>query len=240
MTNNILCVIPARSGSKGIPNKNIYMLNEVPLIAYSIFYAKKFKSNMDIIVSTNSIEIKDISETYGAQVPFLRPEELASDDTPDYPVCLHALNTSENVFNKKYDFVIWIRPTSPARPEGLIEKGLGILNHDKSIDSVRSVSKSKQHPFRQFYIDKNKLLPVENNINDAYNTPRQFLPAAYFQTGHLEIIRSKIIKNGNISGKNIAPLFIDNKYMFDLDTPEDMDELKYAIEKNPNLLANIS
>ena len=102
MTNNILCVIPARSGSKGIPNKNIYMLNEVPLIAYSISYANQFKSSMDIIVSTNSIEIKDISESYGAQVPFLRPEELATDDTPDYPVCLHALNTSENFFKKKY------------------------------------------------------------------------------------------------------------------------------------------
>lgn len=240
MFKKILCVIPARSGSKGIPNKNIYILENFPLIAYTINYVKKSNIVMDIIVTTDSQKIKSISEYYGAEVPFLRPKELATDNTPDFPVCFHALTKCEEIYNKNYDYIVWARPTSPVRPPNLVNEGLKILETNSNVESVRSVSLSKQHPFRQFYIKNDKLLPVENTVDDAYNKPRQFLPNAYFQTGHLEIIRTNVIKNGNISGSIIAPLFVDNKYMFDLDTEKDMAQLKSEIKLDPSLLAKLN
>lgn len=234
---NLLCLIPARSGSKGIKNKNIKLIKEKPLISYSILYAKNSKIKMDIIVSTESQEFKEIAIKYGAFVPFMRPKELSRDETPDYPVCLHGLESCEKIYHKNYDYVIWLRPTSPIRPKNLIQDGLKILNANLKVDSVRTVSLSKQHPLRQFYISGGILKPVSNSeLIEPFNQPRQMFNKAYFQTGHMEIIRSSIIKNGSISGNKIAPLIIDNEYLFDLDTQADLDFMLYKIKEKPYLL----
>ena len=138
--NEVLGIIPARGGSKGLPRKNIKLLNDLPLISYSIASGLESDYITRLVVSTDDKEIAKISKNYGAEVPFLRPKELAQDDILDFPVIEHSLNWLEQ--NEGYipDFVVQLRPTSPLRPKGLIDKAINLIINDINADSIRSVS----------------------------------------------------------------------------------------------------
>ena len=118
---NIIALIPARSGSKGIPKKNIIHFKGIPLLAHSIIYAQKSVLIKDIIVSTDSEEFAIISNKFGGRTPFIRPKHLSGDTVEDYPVVNHAVNFLENEKKEKIDFIALLRPTSPLRPQNLIE-----------------------------------------------------------------------------------------------------------------------
>lgn len=229
---NILSIIPARSGSKSIPNKNIKMLAGKPLLSYSIEYSKKCNLISNTIVSTDSIEYKDIAIRYGAIVPELRPKDLSSDEVQDFPVALHELMISEKYFNKIFDIVVWLRPTSPLRPEGLIEKGVKILLENNKIDSIRSIAIATEHPFRQWLLeeDQNIIKPYEKIIFEPYNKPRQSLSETYFQTGDIELVRRSTLINGSMSGETIAPIILNHDEMVDIDDLNDWDIAKNKIE----------
>ena len=136
----VITVIPARGGSKSIPKKNIQPLDGKPLVSYSIDYSLKSDLVSKTIVSTDSLEISDICKKYGAEVPFLRPAELAGDDSTDYDFMRHALNYFEKR-NEIYDLYILLRPTSPLRPKNLIDMALKIFIKNPDISSVRSVAR---------------------------------------------------------------------------------------------------
>ena len=226
---NIVTVIPARNGSKSIPKKNIQLLNGKSLIQYSIEYSLKCPLVAHTIVSTDSKEIAQIARECGAKVPFIRPGELAQDDTPDYPVIRHALDTLEKLNNETIDTIVLLRPTSPLRPIGLIERGLDLLNRLSEATSVRSVTISKEHPYRQWMLSGEYMTGYETQAFESYNLPRQKLPVSYFQTGDLEIVRRSTLLNGSVSGGKVVPLIIEHSEMVDIDEPADFKHAEKLI-----------
>lgn len=223
---NIVTVIPARGGSKGIPKKNIIDLNGIPLIGYTIQYSLNCPLVNKTIVSTDSQEIARISEELGAEVPFIRPKEIAKDLTPDFPVMLHALNEIEKSTNQIVDFIVLLRPTSPFRPKGLIEQGIKLISEINEADSVRAVMESNQHPYRQWKSNSRFITGYETSVHEPYNLPRQVLPKVFFQTGDIEIIRRSTLLKGSVSGKKILPLEINPEDVLDIDTLKDLYDAK--------------
>jgi len=222
----VLALIPARGGSKGILHKNIKPFAGFPLIAWSIAAGLQAKSVSRVIVSTDDEEIAAAARTYGADVPFMRPYELAQDRTLDLPVFEHALKWLEDNEGYKPDYVVQLRPTSPIRPTDMIDSAVKILMDNPDADSVRGVVPAGQNPYKMWKFnghDKplNPLLEVEG-IPEPYNAPRQILPQAYWQTGHIDAIRTRTITHKNsLTGDVVFPLVIDPRYTVDIDTPAD-------------------
>ena len=213
--NKVLVVIPARSGSKGVKNKNIKKINGIPLLAHSINYAKKSIYVDKVVVSSDSKKYLNISKKFGAETPFIRDKKISNDDTKDYPVIKDALLKSEKIYKTKFNYVILLRPTSPFREKNLIERSLKLLKKYNSASSVRSVIKTKNHPYRSWILKKNFIYGFVDKINESYNIPRQKLPTVYFQTGDIETIKRSTLLKGSISGNNVLPVFV-KKYL-DLD-----------------------
>jgi CMP-N,N'-diacetyllegionaminic acid synthase len=233
MSPNIYTVIPARGGSKSIPKKNIKPLNGYPLIKYSIDYSNSCSLVNRTIVSTDDEEIAEIAQDLGADVPFMRPQSLGGDLVEDYPVILHALNAMEEIYKETIDIIILLRPTSPLRPPSLIESGIDLLNNDPASTSVRAVSQSTEHPYRQWSLQGGYITGFSNSLSsklEPFNRPRQELPEVFFQTGDIEIIRRKTLKNGTISGDRILPLTIDSDQVYDIDNQEDFDLAERNLE----------
>lgn len=223
---NILAIIPARGGSKGIPRKNIRLFAGYPLIAWSIAAARQSEWVTRVIVSTDDEEIAAVAREWGAETPFLRPAELAQDKTTDLPVFVHALKWLEDVEGYHPDAVVQLRPTSPIRPKSMVDVAIRILLDHKDAECVRGVVPAGQNPFKmwRFYgEDKplSQLLEVPG-IAEPYNAPRQILPPVYWQTGHIDVIRTTTIaEKKSLTGNVIYPLVIDPKYTVDIDTPAD-------------------
>lgn len=219
---NILALIPARSGSKGIPFKNILKFKGKPLLAHSIIYAKKSSLIQDVVVSTDSEEFATISNEFGARAPFLRPYDLSGDKVQDYPVVKHAVNFLEKETKNKIDYIALLRPTSPLRPPNLIEKAYQILKKNKLGTSVRSVVPVNQHSYRQWFVNGDRMIPAQENIFEPYNLPRQQLPKSYFQSGDIEFIKRSTLDQNTVSGDYILPLILKNKDLYDIDTYADL------------------
>ena len=222
----ILALIPARGGSKGIPRKNIKPFAGYPLIAWSIAAGLQANSVSRVIVSTDDEEIAAVARQYGADVPFLRPAELAQDRTPDLPAFEHALKWLEEIEGYKPEIVVQLRPTSPIRPRDMVDSAVRILVENPDADSVRGVVPAGQNPFKMWRFHgydrpMSPLLDVEG-IAEPYNAPRQILPPAYWQTGHIDAIRTTTITRKNsLTGSVVYPLVIDPRYTVDIDTPSD-------------------
>lgn len=228
---NIYTVIPARGGSKSIPKKNIQLLNGKPLVYYSIRYSLNCPLVKHTVVSTDSEEIAGIARKYKAEIPFMRPVGLAKDDVQDYPVFKHALEELESYYKEVIDILVLLRPTSPLRPGGLIEKGVALLKRFPEATSVRTVMLSSEHPYRQWLVTGDYMSGYERGVYEPYNIPRQKLPLAYFQTGDLELVRRSTILDGSISGSRVLPLIIERKDKLDIDSMFDLKEAKSRIKK---------
>lgn len=213
----ILAVIPARSGSKSLPHKNIKNLNGKPLLAYSIEYANQSSLISKTIVSTDNEDYAKIAVEYGASVPFLRPPEYSRDDSPDYEFMKHALEYYLD-HGESFDLLILLRPTSPVRPPGLIERGVKIILADPIATSVRSVAPVTEHPYRIW--SKKEDGSIEGFVpfvKEPYNLPRQKLPPLLFQTGDIEIVKASTLLSGSVSGNKVLPLIIEHGEMVDID-----------------------
>jgi CMP-N-acetylneuraminic acid synthetase len=225
-----VAIIPARSGSKGVRDKNIRTLNGKPLIAYSIEHALTAETVERVIVSTDSAEYAEIAKRYGAEVPFLRPAEISGDSSLDIEVFGHVLN-----FLKKEgelpEILVHLRPTHPVRETSDIDKMVNILKMDSSLDSVRSVSKAPCTPYKMWLIDEQGLLlPVAVcGIPEAYNAPRQSLPQAYMQNACIDVVRSRIvIEKYSMTGDRIAGFLQDID--FDIDTDADFIRAEHFLD----------
>lgn len=221
----VLAIIPARGSSKSIPRKNIRNFAGFPLILWSIAAAKQSELVTRVIVSTDDKEIAEISRKFGAEVPFIRPKKLALDNTPDLPVFQHTLKWLEKHEGYKPDVVVHLRPTSPIRPAGMVDRAIEILLAHKDADSVRGVVPAGENPYKMWHL-KDENSPMENlleveGIDESYNAPRQILPPIYWQTGHIDAIHTETIIKGSMSGKNIYPLIIDTSFKVDIDTQYD-------------------
>lgn len=218
---DVLALIPARGGSKGIPRKNIRDFAGYPLISYSIAAGLQAELVNRVIVSTDDPEIAEIAKGYGAEVPFLRPAELAQDETLDLPVFEHALSWLKAHESYGPDLVVQLRPTSPIRPTDLVDRGIKLLLDHPEADSVRGVVPAGQNPYKMWHIgQEGKLKPLltVGGIEEPFNAPRQSLPEVYWQTGHIDVIRPKVIlKKSSMSGEDILPLRIDPAFTVDID-----------------------
>ena len=231
----VLAIIPARGGSKGIPRKNIRNFSGYPLIAWSIAAAKKSQSVTRVIVSTDDEEIAAVAREWGAETPFLRPAEFAQDMTTDLPVFVHALEWLKQHENYRPDVVIQLRPTSPIRPSTCVDQAVEILLRNADANSVRGVVPAGQNPHKMWRLNPNPENPMRNlldvpGIEEPYNAPRQILPDVYWQTGHIDAIRPDVILAGSMSGKNIYPLLIDPKYTVDLDNLNDWVRAEWLVK----------
>ena len=231
----ILALIPARGGSKSIPRKNIKPLGGYPLLAYSITAALQSRLVRRTVVSTDDDEIACTAQSYGAEAPFLRPAEIAGDDTTDLPVFIHALHWLREKEGYQPDIVVQLRPTSPLRPPGCVDQALQILFEHPEADSVRGVIPSGQNPFKMWCVDdQGRMTPLLSlpGVEEPYNAPRQALPQSYWQTGHIDAIRvSTILKKNSLSGDVILPLQLDPRYAIDIDTLRDWERAEWIISR---------
>jgi CMP-N,N'-diacetyllegionaminic acid synthase len=217
----ILGVITARGGSKGIPGKNIKFLGGKPLITYTIEAAKKSKLLTHCIVSTDSEDIAAVCKEYGAEVPFMRPQELAQDDTPHLLVMRHAIEYMEKAHGIVFDIVVILQPTSPFRMvddiDGTIQKLI-----DKDADSAVSVCEieSSAHPMKVKKLEGDKVLPY---AIDETITRRQELPTVYKRSSAVYAIkRDVIIKENRLCfDGNVVGYIVPADRSIDIDTPLD-------------------
>lgn len=217
----VLAIIPARGGSKGLPNKNILPLLGHPLIAYSIKAALDATLVTRTIVSTDSEHIASVAGEYGAEIPFLRPAEFAQDLSTDLEVFVHALEWLQQQEGYLPDYVVQLRPTSPVRPVGLIDTCVQKLAQT-DFDSLRIVTPSPITPYKMWVIDEeNKpMTPLLSlpGVPAPYNEPRQRLPQTYWQIGTLDVIKTQVILAQNsMSGPNILPYIVGAELAVDID-----------------------
>ncbi len=211
-----------------MPDKNILPLLGHPLIAYSIRASLACPLINRTIVSTDSESIAAIARQYGAEVPFMRPAELALDFSTDIEVFTHALQWLRD--NEKYlpDTILHLRPTSPIRFLPDIEKCIRALQANPSADSLRAVTPSPITPFKMWWL-KGDDLPMEplltaENIKEPYNEPRQKLPQTYWQTGTLDMMRRQtLLDKKSMTGEFVLPYVIDNRYVADIDDQDSFD-----------------
>jgi len=234
MTNpEVLALIPARGGSKGIPRKNIRPFAGYPLIAYSIAAALQAQSVMRVIVSTDDQEIAEVARHCGAETPFLRPAELAADRTTDLPVFQHTLHWLAEHEDYHPEMVLHLHATSPVRPRGFVDQAVRLLHENPEVECVRSVVSPGQNPYKMWRIDpqSGRMIPLLSvpGISEPYNTPRQLLPAVYLQTGHVNAIRPAAILQGSMTGTAILPLMIDASYEVDMDTLADWERGEWVL-----------
>lgn len=224
----IIAIIPARGGSKGIPGKNIKLLNNKPLIVYSIEQAHQSKYINEIIVSTDDENIANVAKLYGASVPYLRPKEISGDFATDYEFIKFHL---DNSIDTDIDYIVQLRPTYPLRKVEILDDCIEKMINNKDYDSLRTVIPTDKTPYKMYNINNNLLLPLFKDVNDIkepYNQPRQILPKTYLHNGYIDIINVKsFLKLDSITGNNICPYILPKEEIFDIDTLDDWE----AVEK---------
>jgi N-acylneuraminate cytidylyltransferase len=223
---DVLALIPARGGSKSVPRKNIRLVAGKPLIAYTIEQANKSALISRTIVSTDDPEIASISLQCGADVPFLRPAELAEDDTPDWPVFNHALRWLKETENYEPDIVVHLRPTTPNRRVETLDKAIATFIASPEIDSMRSVRPAEHSPYKMVLINSSGYIePVvipPNCENELWNMPRQQLPQAYQGDGYVDLTRPRIIlRRQSMFGEKTKAFLIDEPVV-DIDNESDL------------------
>lgn len=229
----ILAIIPARGGSKGIRRKNLLDFMGKPLVAHSIIQSLTCPVINRTLVSTDDPEIAEASKSFGAEVPFLRPHELAEDHVLDLPVFEHALLFLEQTESYIPDIVVHLRPTAPYRKDQWIAEAIELLLSDPQADSVRSVSEPEKHPYRMFRIDHEGYL--ESIMKSAHPHPyllrRQDLPKIYFYNCVIDVTRPyTIFQKNSMTGDRILPYLMNPDEVIDIDTPRDLSIARYLVE----------
>lgn len=259
---DVLAVIPARAGSKSVPHKNIREIGGKPMLAHSIDHALTSRYINRVIVSTDSEEYAAIAKEYGAEVPFLRPAEYATDTALDYDVFYHALTWLADNERYKPDLVVQLRPTYPIRNVEDIDNMIKLLIDHPEADSVRSMSRAQEIPYKMWLQDEveiskelqdaempskaeqldsgtgtamGRVKPLMTDIPECYNMPRQELPVAYYQNACIDIFRPDVVLyKKSMSGDYI--LGYEMKENYDIDTEEDFEKaLNYLKQKRDNV-----
>lgn len=220
-----LIIIPARAGSKGLPAKNIKLLNKKPLIQYTIDCALQLFDSSHICISTDSDQIKKISEQSGLNVPFIRPKHLASDTSSSFDVINHAFKFWSEQFYTP-DYIVLLQPTSPLRKPNHLKEALNLfLLKEKSVVSVKH---TKSNPyFNLFEEDKNGLLR-QSKISTF--TRRQDCPEVFEVNGAIYIdFAATLVKNGNFFKEGFCKYLMDEKSSLDIDTLKDFQLCELAL-----------
>jgi CMP-N-acetylneuraminic acid synthetase len=214
----VLALVPARSGSKSIPHKNIQSFRGKPLLVHSVEQAVAAKNVDRVLVSTDSPGYRDIALSAGAEVPFLRPKDISGDLSTDLEVFVHALDWLMENEGYRPDVLVHLRPTYPTRRIADIERAVDLLLRDESADSVRSVSLAPHTPYKMWRVKGGLLEPLLGGPpREAWNLPRQALPEVYIQNAAIDCVRTEVITEaGSMTGSRVVPYVMDGF--------EDLDE----------------
>jgi len=229
---NILALIPARGGSKGISRKNVRAIAGRPLIAYSISHALESKLIGRVIVSTDDEEIAAASRAAGAELPFMRPAEFAQDLSPDLDVFRHALQWLKEYENYTPELVVHLRPTGPVRRVELIDEAIERMIANPAADALRAISVPALTPYKMWRIENGLLKPLLNvpGIKEPFSMPRQMLPEVYWQNGYVDIVRGRtVLEKNSMTGDTILPFLVTDR-IFELDYEESIPEVEQVLQ----------
>lgn len=231
-TPRVLAVIPARGGSKSIPHKNIVEIDGYPLIAYSIIQALNSRYITDLVVSTDSSKIAEVSKEYGAQVPFLRPGCLATDASLTSDVIHHSLIFMENKSGQQYDYVITLQPTTPMRSSYLIDRSIEVLEESSDYDSVISVvDVGAYHPRRMYTISSNNILSRLIKDCGGEMAPRQELEPIYIRSGDIYLVRAHLLRQMPVMiGTTPYGLLVHPEETINIDEQRDLDYARLKVK----------
>ena len=223
----VVAIIPARSGSKGVKDKNIKNLHGHSLLEWSIKAALKAKLIDRVFISTDSLEYARISKEHGAEVPFLRPSSISGDTASDLDFIIHAIEE----FNKMGlypEYLVHIRPTTPIRDPKIIDDAIALFQNNNQFNSLRSVHKMSESSYKTLEINNGGLTPLSlfSEMEIDPNGPRQNFPDTYQANGYVDVLSASfIIQNQKIHGKKILPFITDPAY--EVDSIKDFDFLEY-------------
>lgn len=216
-----LGIIPARGGSKGVVDKNIRLLGGVPLIIRALQCAVNSVLLNDFIVTTDSLKIKNVVEDFGFTVPFVRPQELAEDQSKTIDAVLHALNWYENNYKHTVDYVVLLQPTSPLRLPSDIDDGIQILKKHENSSSLISCYVSNEHPNIMYSINSDGVLIPYDNIGKI--TRRQDLDKVYVRNGAIYVAkRDFLMKNMQMICNQPVPLIMERERSINIDEELDL------------------
>ena len=229
----ILGFIPARAGSKRIPNKNIKPLGNKPLIAYTIEASLKSKHINRTIVSTDSKVIAAVARQYGAEVPFIRPESISKTNSTEMEFFEHALSWLEQKENYEPDLIVLLYPTSPFRKPESIDHAIENIQKHPEADSLRSIKLCTEHPYKMWVEKNGYLKPFINDKDYSIHTlSYQVLPTVYIQNACIYITKPATIRNKKSPTGNIIISFImDEEESIDINNPTDFEFAEMKIEK---------
>jgi len=221
-----VALVPARSGSERVARKNLLPLAGHPLIAYTISAARQSGLFDAIVVSTDSAEIAEVAQRYGAEVPGLRTHEFATSTSPDIEWVLQVMRRLA-ADGRSWDAFSLLRPTSPFRTAATIQRAWArFLDLGDRIDSLRAVELCKQHPGKMWVLDGDlmrPLLPQPSSGTPYHSSQYQALPPVYAQNSSLEIAWTRVLDDGEIAGRRVAPFFTEGAEGFSLDYPDDVE-----------------
>ena len=232
--NKIVALIPARSGSKRVPDKNIRPLVGHPLIAYSIAAALQSEIFDDVIVSTDAARYAEIAAYYGAEIPFLRPTDIAGDISPDIEWLRYTLKRLQDD-GRTYDCFSLLRPTSPFRLPATIQRAWQLFSEQSGVDSLRAVEKCQQHPGKMWVVRGNRmmpLLPLGPPEQPWHSSQYPSLPEIFVQNASLEIAWTKVVIEGKtIAGNTLVPFFTEDYEGFDVNSEYDWNLAEHMVKK---------
>ena len=224
----MLAIIPARGGSKGLPNKNIKELKGIPLIAHSIKVALESKRVTQVIVSTESEEIARIAKGYGASIPFMRPDELATDTSLSIDAYLFTLEKLATEYNQVHDNFVVLQPTSPLRTSEEIDEAISLFE-SKNADAVISFCEEHHSVFWHKYLEEDgRIIPL---FADQKITNRQELKRTYYPNGSIYIFRTELIKQRKVYTDRTFAYIMSRQHSVDIDTIEDFEYAEYLLSK---------
>jgi len=239
---SIVALIPARAGSKRVPDKNIRPLAGHPLMAYSISAALQSEIFSTVLVSTDSQSYADIAKYYGAEVPYLRPQELARDLSPDIEWLEYTLKRLQQD-DREYDCFSILRPTSPFRLPETIQRAWRAFKKEQGVDSLRAVEKCKQHPGKMWVVRGNRmvpLLPLTPAEQPWHSSQYQSLPEVYAQNASLEIAWTRVVFEGRtIAGNVLMPFFTEGYEGFDVNSAYDWSLAENLVKSGQARLPSI-
>jgi len=224
---SVLAIVPARAGSRGIPDKNVVSFRGKPLLVYSIEHGLAARNVDRVIVSTDSPSYRAIAEAAGAEAPFLRPAALAGDFSTDLEVFVHALEWLDAHEGYRPEACVHLRPTHPTRRVLDVEQAVELLLADPSADSVRSVVKAPHTPYKMWRLDEAGTLQplLAGPVPEAWNQPRQALPEVYLQNAAVDVVRARVVRERrSMTGGRVLPYLMDR--IGDVDAWSDLAALE--------------
>lgn len=237
---NVVALIGARAGSKGVPNKNIKLLGSRSLLAWSIAACLRSSSIDRVIVSTDSAEYAALAIKLGAEAPFLRPEEISGDRSTDFDFIVHALDWLA-AERQEPDYLVHIRPTTPLRDPALIDAAVQAFRSSTKATALRSVHEMSESAYKTFELAEGgqlKRLGADNTELDSANSARQQFPSTYQANGYVDVLSSVFIrKYGLMHGDHVMPYLTPS--VVEVDTQDDFDLLEFQISRTPSVLQKL-